>query len=76
MTITDPRVCEIADRLKVRYLLTNDIPRGNLWDGLTYPTPETTGFRQIDQGGTFKLYRVTACDKPAGAGNQGAGGGR
>ncbi|MFD6065813.1 DUF6541 family protein [Amycolatopsis lurida] len=61
---TDPRVCEIAGRLNVRYLLTNDIPRGNLWDGLTYPTGE--GFRQIDQGGTFKLYRITACDAPAG----------
>ncbi|WIY04897.1 hypothetical protein QRX60_13995 [Amycolatopsis mongoliensis] len=59
---TDPRACAIADRLAVRYLLTNDIPRGNLWDGLAYPAP-SAGFRQIDQGGTFKLYRVPLCDR-------------
>ncbi|WP_018681274.1 DUF6541 family protein [Actinokineospora enzanensis] len=59
---TDPRVCEIARRLNVRYLLTNDRPWDNMWDGVTYPPPGTPGFDLLDRGGTFELYRVTACD--------------
>ncbi|WP_410569561.1 DUF6541 family protein [Amycolatopsis sp. cmx-4-61] len=61
---SDPRVCEIVNRLQVRYLLTNDRARGNLWDGTAYPAP-TAGFRQIDEGGSFRLYRVSPCDKAA-----------
>jgi hypothetical protein len=58
---TDPEVCEIAERLDVRYLLTNDRPWNNMWDGLTYPEG-SPGFQLIDRAGTFELYRVTACD--------------
>ncbi|QKV80462.1 DUF6541 family protein [Amycolatopsis sp. Hca4] len=61
---SDPRVCEIVNRLQVRYLLTNDFARGNRWDGTAYPAP-SAGFRQIDQGGSFRLYRVSPCDKAA-----------
>jgi hypothetical protein len=57
---SDPEVCRIADRLNVRYLLTNDIPRGTVWDGLTYPHG-APGFEFVDRGGTFELYRMTAC---------------
>ena len=59
----DDEVCAIADRLNVRYLLTNDKPWGTVWDGLTYPRPSrASGFELVDSGGTFELYRITACD--------------
>jgi hypothetical protein len=62
---SDPKVCEIVNRLDVRYMLTNDTRRGTVWDGLTYPgQSEIAGFELVDQGGTFDLYRVTACDRP------------
>jgi hypothetical protein len=69
----DDEVCVIADRLNVRYLLTNDKPWGNMWDGLTYPGPSrASGFELVDRGGTFELYRITACDdRPAEPGPQG-----
>jgi hypothetical protein len=57
------KVCRIADELDVRYLLTNDRPWGTVWDGLTYPEESrASGFELLDRGGTFELYRVTACD--------------
>ena len=57
------RVCDIVNRLNVRFMLTNDRPWGNIWDGLTYPRPSRLpGFELVDEGGTFDLYRVTACD--------------
>ncbi|MCZ2806492.1 hypothetical protein O2W18_15385 [Modestobacter sp. VKM Ac-2983] len=65
---TDPEVCRIADRLDVRYLLTNDRPWGTVWDGLTYPGA-SSGFELLDEGGTFDLYRLTACDTAPGAGS-------
>lgn len=59
----DEEVCRIADRLDVRYLLTNDKPWGTVWDGLTYPRGDrASGFELVDRGGTFELYRITACD--------------
>jgi len=59
---TDPRVCEIVNRLQVRYLLSDHVAKGNMWDGTAYPAP-SAGFRQIDQGGAFRLYRVSPCDR-------------
>ena len=59
----DPKVCEIVDRLDVRYMLTDDRPRGTVWDGLTYPGPtRSSGLELVDEGGAFELYRVAACD--------------
>ncbi|WP_410612228.1 DUF6541 family protein [Amycolatopsis sp. lyj-109] len=61
---TDPQVCEIVNRLQVRYLLSNHIAKGTMWDGTAYPAP-SAGFRQIDQAGAYRLYRVSPCDKAA-----------
>ncbi|MET9628548.1 DUF6541 family protein [Lentzea sp. NPDC006480] len=57
---SDPKVCEIANRINVRYLLAADGVKGNYWDGFDYPAP-SAGFELLDQAGKFRLYRVTPC---------------
>ncbi|MGV9367243.1 DUF6541 family protein [Amycolatopsis sp. NPDC003731] len=59
---SDPKVCEIVDRLQVRYLLANVTVKGSMWEGTGYPAP-SAGFRELDRGGAFRLYRVSPCDK-------------
>jgi len=61
---SDPKVCEIVNRLQVRYLLANAAAKGTMWDGTAYPAP-SAGFRELDRGGAFRLYRVSPCDKAA-----------
>jgi hypothetical protein len=60
----DPKVCEIVNRIKVRYLLSGDGNKGNAFDGFDYPAP-SAGFELIDQADKFRLYRVSPCDKSA-----------
>jgi hypothetical protein len=61
---SDPKVCEIVNRLQVHYLLANTVAKGSMWAGTAHPAP-SAGFREIDRGGSFTLYRVSPCDKAA-----------
>ncbi|HWE88449.1 MAG TPA: DUF6541 family protein [Pseudonocardiaceae bacterium] len=62
----DPRVCAVADRLRVGYLLIGDgtfwpwAPQRKDYPGLADPAGRK-GFHLIDADGPIKLYRLTAC---------------
>jgi hypothetical protein len=56
----DPKVCEVADRLNVRYLLASNFIMDPRFPGVTSPEPND-GFELVDQGGRFALWRITAC---------------
>ncbi|WP_176929662.1 DUF6541 family protein [Lentzea albidocapillata] len=58
--LSDPKVCEMANRINLRYLLAADGVKGNYFDGFDYPDPKA-GLELLDQGGKFRLYRVTPC---------------
>ncbi|MCR3747237.1 DUF6541 family protein [Lentzea californiensis] len=59
---SDPKVCEMVNRINLRYLLSSDGVKGNYFDGFDYPAP-SAGFELIDQAGKFRLYRVSPCDR-------------
>lgn len=64
---TNPEVCEVVRKLNITYYYEDE-------DGWYYQTlrsrrspgfydvDTSTGFELVDQGGTAKLYRITACD--------------
>jgi uncharacterized membrane protein SirB2 len=63
---SDPRVCGIAHRLRVDYLLIGDAQfwpwddRRNDYPGFRDPGSKP-GFQLLDSDGARKLYRLTAC---------------
>ncbi|TNC29620.1 DUF6541 family protein [Amycolatopsis alkalitolerans] len=64
----DPRVCEIANRLGVGYLVVTDnlfwpgSPETAKYPGLADPG-NRPGFRLVDADGPDKLYQLTACGR-------------
>jgi hypothetical protein len=68
---TDSKVCDIAARYHVQYLLTapnNIVAPEHVfrkpYAGLVVPA-SGAGFQLVDQQGTAKLYKITACGAPA-----------
>jgi hypothetical protein len=66
---TDPRVCDLANRYKVSYLVTADNlvvgPKESLYIAYAGLRSPGRGFDLVDALGTVKLYRITACGVPA-----------
>ena len=62
--VTNPKVCEAADRLGVRYVLdfgTREVHREtHRYKGLER-LDGADGFELVDQEGSARLYRLTAC---------------
>lgn len=64
---TNPEVCEVVRRLKITHYYEDEdgwyyqTLRSRRSPGL-YGVDTSTGFELVDQGGTAKLYRITACD--------------
>ncbi len=62
---TNPRVCQVARELHVRFLLTDPIPTTRrIYRGLQDPGP-APGFEIIESNGVMKLYKITACGPPS-----------
>lgn len=62
---TDPEICEILNEHNVKGFMADLGREGRgIWGPLAGPpyTDVSSGFKLIDQEGTFKVWRVTACD--------------
>jgi len=58
----DPLVCDAIRRLGVRYFYADtQLSLGGVFEGIPTEAPQP-GFELIDQGGSARFYRITACD--------------
>ncbi|TDD07559.1 hypothetical protein E1181_09025 [Saccharopolyspora terrae] len=66
--MTNPRVCQVAGELNVRFLLIDPVPTTRrIYRGLEDPV-RRPGFELVESNGLMKLYKISACD-PDGAPN-------
>lgn len=74
---SDPEVCEVVKELGITHFYEDedgwyyDFKRSSRSPGL-YGVDTSTGFELVDQGGSAKLYRITACGEIRGGGSTGA----
>lgn len=73
---SDPEVCEVVRELGITHFYEDedgwyyDFTRSSRSPGL-YGVDTSTGFELVDQGGSAKLYRITACGEVEGGGRTG-----
>jgi hypothetical protein len=66
--MTNPRVCQVAGELNVRFLLIDPVPTTRrIYRGLVDPV-RRPGFELVESNGLMKLYKISACG-PDGAPN-------